>query len=724
MKRSRNILRFIYLFSLTVLLICIINIFCVTIFKIHPRSMQTFDNYVQSVSMVKEKIYGRRGMIYDANGEVVAQDVKTYNIICYLDPNRIGNGKTVAYVNDPLYTSQVLSVILEMDQADIYYYLTRNPNLYQTELGIKGRNLSEETKDEILNYPNLHGIDFIESSKRSYPLGDYFSQYVVGFAQNDDDGKLVGKMGIEASYNEELNGTDGLHTYQRDKRGYVLTGMYEEYIPADNGNDIYLTLDSSIQQAVNTALKEVEEENNASKAWAAVVEIESGKILGWGQNPAFDPNVLDIEDYNDYGLTLAYEPGSVLKSIIYAAAMDMGVYDGTALFDSSPFCYYSNGAAPYRTYSSPSYGCINNAANKSWGTIELDYGLIYSSNVATSTLLTDYVGYEKFAEYLDAFGFFKPVDTDGLYETSGSRNYTYPSEKLSLTYGQGSSVTMMQLLQAYTAIFGNGEMVKPYFVDKIVDPDTKEVIYQGGRTVVSTPISSDTAQNMQDLLRRVVSDSKGTARFYGVDEVDIMAKTGTSELVVNSGYNSDDSITSVMLAFPYENPKYMIYFAYISPYDYQNHTYSEPIKDLIRRVALLTNVGYNPNENQLINHIDQFEMPSLINQETQVAVSAMTAKGLDVITIGSGNTVIDQYPKATAQIYTHEKVFLLTDDSHIELPDMTGWTRKEVVSYWNLSGLSFVITGGGVVKSQSIVPYTLVDGNNDIYIYLEDIRKE
>ena len=724
MKRSRNILRFIFLFSLILLVACIINVFCVTIFKIHPRSMRTFDNYVQSVSLVKDEIYGRRGTIYDANGEVVAQDVKTYNIICYLDPERIGNGKTVAYVDDPLYTSQVLSVILEMDQADIYYYLTRNPNLYQTELGIKGRNLSEETKDAILNYPNIHGIDFTESSKRTYPLGDYFSQYVVGFAQNNDEGKLVGKMGIEASFNKELSGTDGMHIYQRDKKGYILTGMYEEYIPADNGNDIYLTLDSSIQQAVNTALKAVEEENNASKAWSAVVEIESGKILGWGQTPSFDSNILDIEDYNDYGLTLAYEPGSVLKSIIYAAAMDMGVYNGNALFDSSPFCYYAKGAAPYRTYGSPSYGCINNAANKSWGTIELDYGLIFSSNVATSTLLTDYVGYEKFAEYLDAFGFFKPVDTDGLYETEGIRNYTYPSEKLALTYGQGSSVTMMQLLQAYTAIFGNGEMIKPYFVDRIVDPDTKEVVYQGGRTVVSTPISADTAQRMQNLLRRVVADPSGTARFYGVEEVDIMAKTGTSELVVNSGYNSDDSITSVMLAFPYENPKYMIYFAYVSPYDYQNHTYSEPIRNLIRRVALLTNVGYNPNENQLINHIDQFEMPSLINQETQTAVSAMSEKGIEVITIGSGNTVIDQYPRVNEKIYTREKLFLLTDDSHIELPDMTGWTRKEVVTYWNMSGLSFVITGNGVVKNQSIVPYTLVDGNSDIYIYLEDIRKE
>ena len=136
----------------------------------------------------------------------------------------------------------------------------------------------------------------------------------------------------------------------------------------------------------------------------------------------------------------------LFKSFIYAAAIDSGKYNGNATFDSDPFCYSSYGAEPVRTYSGNGYGCIYNANKKAWGTIPLDYGLIFSSNVATSTLLADWVGSETYLEYVKKFGFFSEVDTDGISETSGVLNYTYPVEKLSLTYGQGSSVTMLQLL--------------------------------------------------------------------------------------------------------------------------------------------------------------------------------------------------------------------------------------------------------------------------------------
>ncbi|MBR2577660.1 MAG: penicillin-binding protein 2, partial [Erysipelotrichaceae bacterium] len=546
---------------------CIINVFVVSIFKVHVRSNTSLESYVQSVSLVSEKIYAKRGNIYDANGEIVAQDQKTYDIICFLDESR-KSGNNIAYVDDPLYTSQVLANFLDMDQSDIYYLLTSNPDLYQVELGIKGRNLSEETMNAILNYPNIHGIGFKESNKRIYSQGLSFAPYLIGFAQSDEDGKLIGKMGLEAYLNEELSGIDGKHIYQQDKHGYILTGMYEEKIPAENGYDVYTTIDTSIEQALEKAFEDVVEQNNASQAWGAVVEINTGKILAWGQTPSFDPNVLEIENYNNMGSQVPYEPGSVMKSFIYATAMDIGKYDGHAYFDSDPFCYLSNGNYPYRTYGGNSYGCISNAGRKSWGTIELDYGLIYSSNVATSTLLTDYVGPDTYSEYLEKFGFFQNVDTDGIAEVTGYKNYTWPSEKLALTYGQGSSVTMLQLLQAYTAIFGNGEMLKPYFIDKIVDTDSNEIIYTGKRTVVNTPIKESTAKEIQALLTRVVSDPAGTAKYYAVDEVNIMAKTGTSEIVEGSGYNSDDSITSVMLAFPAESPEYMIYFAYISPYDY------------------------------------------------------------------------------------------------------------------------------------------------------------
>ena len=722
MKRSNRMLRIFYFLALFAIIVCAINVFLVSVFRIHIRSGTSLDSYVQSVSLVSETLRAKRGNIYDANGEIVAQDKKTYDIICYLDSSRT-SGKKPAYVVDPLYTSQVLAKVLDGDQSEIYYYLTYNPNLYQTEIGLIGRNISEEQKEEILNTPEIYGIGFKESDKRVYSQGSAFAPYLIGFAQSDENGKLVGKMGLESYLNEELSGTDGKHIYQQDKNGYILTGMYEETIEASNGLDVYTTIDSSIQQALETAFEDVVKQNAASMAWGSVVEISTGKIKAWGQTPSFDPNVLDIEDYNNIGSQYLYEPGSVMKAFIYATAMDIGTYNGDDYFDSDSFCYYANGNTPYRVYGDTYYGCISNASGKSWGTIPLDYGLIYSSNVATSTLLTDYVGVETFSEYLDKFGFFKLVDSDGIAENNGIKNYKYPSEKLSLTYGQGSSVTMLQLLQAYTAIFGNGEMLKPYFIDKIVDSDNDEIIYQGQKTVVGTPIKETTAKQMQALMERVVTDPKGTAQFYAVDEVSIIAKTGTSEIIENGTYESNDSITSVMLAFPADNPQYMIYFAYISPYDYYNHTYSTPVKDLIKRVAVLTEVGYKPNENQINNPIVEETMPNVLNKNYSDVYDLLSADyDLEVIKIGNGDKVYDQYPSANEKIYSKSKVFLLTDKSSITLPDFTGWTRKEVSSYWKISGVSITLNGYGIAYEQSLSPGTSVTAEDNVVVNFESIN--
>lgn len=724
MKRSNAMLRLFYVIALIAMIACAINVFVVCIGKLHIRSGTSLTSYIQSVSLVSETLHAKRGNIYDANGQIVAQDQKTYDIICYLDSSRT-NGKKIAYVEDPLYTSQVLANILGGDQADIYYYLTYNPDLYQTEIGLIGRNITEEQRDAILNTPEIYGIGFKESNKRIYAQGSNFAPYLIGFAQSDDTGKLVGKMGLESYLNEELSGTDGKHVYQQDKNGYVLTGMYEETTAAINGYDVYTTIDSSIQQALETCFEDVTEKNNASKAWGAVVEISTGKIKAWGQTPSFNPNTLDIEDYNNLGSQLPYEPGSVMKSFIYAAAIDMGVYDGDAYFDSSSYCYYSNGNTPYRVYDGASYGCISNAGGKSWGSIPLDYGLIYSSNVATSTLLTDYVGVESYSEYLDKFGFFQTVDTDGIPENVGVKNYKYPSEKLALTYGQGSSVTMLQLLQGYTAIFGNGEMLKPYYIDKIVDTDNDEIVYQGQKTVVSTPIKESTAKQLQSILERVVSDPGGTAQFYGVDEVQVMAKTGTSEIALNGEYGSNDSISSVMLAFPADNPKYMIYFAYISPYDYNNHANSSAIQDLIRKVAVLTEVGYSAKESDDTNPIVKETMPNVLNKNYAEVYETLTNDyDLNVIKIGNGDHILSQYPNNGETIYSKSKVFLLTDKTNITLPDFTGWTRKEVSQYWSISGIPITLNGYGVCTSQSISAGSSVDQYSNLVVNFEQVSSD
>ncbi|MBQ9425313.1 MAG: penicillin-binding protein [Erysipelotrichaceae bacterium] len=721
MKRSNQKLRFLYVLMLTITLLVIANVFLVVIGKVHIRSGTSLTNYIQSVSNVEEKIFASRGNIYDNSGAVVAQDVQTYDIICYLDTDRLSSSDEVAYVDNPIFAAQALAPILEMDPADIYSILTSNPDLYQVELGAAGRNLSEEQKKQIEAIEGLHGIDFRNSYKRTYPYGEVFSPQLVGFAQSDNTGKLIGKLGIEAYLNDELSGTDGYHSYQRDKSGYILPGMYEETISAINGYDVYLTLDIAIQEALNTALNTTMEAKNASRAWGAVVEIKSGKILAWGQTPSYDPNHLSADDVQvNYGSQLAYEPGSVMKAVIYSAAMDLGVYDGDTKFDSSPYCYTATAG---RTYSGNQLGCIYNVSKLDWGNIPLDYGLIYSSNVATATLLSQYVGISNFEEYLNKYHLYQNVNTDGIDEVPGYTNYGLsPVDDITATYGQGSSTTMLQLLQAYTAIFGNGEMIKPYLIEKIVDPNTNTVVYQGSRKVVSTPISNESARQMQDLLRRVVSEPDGTCRHYAAKTVDVMGKTGTSEIPLDGGYAEDQNIISCMLGFPYEDPEYMVYFAYVSPETVYYNYEIKPIPDLIDRIALLENLTISEEDMNSQQYIEKYEMPNLLSKKVSDAKDLLDDCGLNVIVISDGLRVIDQYPKAGDDVYTYRKVFLLSDGNSQTLPDFNGWTRKDVIDYWNLSGLSIRMEGYGVAYEQSLAPGSSIDPSVEFTIKFREIN--
>ncbi|MBQ6478315.1 MAG: penicillin-binding protein [Erysipelotrichaceae bacterium] len=721
MKRSNLRLRFLYFIFLSIVLIVIGNVFFVTIGKKHLRSNTSLDDYIYSVSNVEETIFASRGNIYEASGTIVAQDVQTYDIICFLDPDRLSSGNEIAYVDNPSYTASMLAPILEMDAQDIYDILTDSRDLYQTELGANGRNLSEEQRDAILAIPDLHGIGFRNSYRRYYPYGEVFSPQLLGFAQSDESGKLVGKLGLEAYLNDELSGTDGSHSYQQDKHGFILPGMYDETIPAIDGFDIYLTIDLSIQEALTTALDTTIEYKNASRAWAAVVEIDTGKILAWGQYPSYDPNHLRSDDVQvNFGSQLAYEPGSVMKSVIYASAMDLGVYDGDALFDSSSYCYTETTA---RTYSDHSLGCIHNVSFREWGDIPLDYGLIYSSNVATATLLSQYVGIENYSKYLERFHLYQRVNSDGIDEIAGYTNYdNSPIDKITATYGQGSSTTMLQLLQAYTAIFGNGEMVKPYFIDKIVDPNSEKIVYQGRRTVTDTPISKETASQMQDLLRRVVSDPEGTCRHYAANSVEVMGKTGTSEIPMDGTYAEDDNIISCMLGFPYEDPKYMLYFAYVSPETVYYNYEIKPIPDLIDRIALLENLSIPEEGTESGTYLKRYEMPSLLSLSRNEAEIKMDQYEADLYLIGDGNRIIAQIPQKGDDLYTGEKVFLLTDGDTVSIPDFTGWTRKDLINYWSLTKLPIVIDGYGVVYEQSLSPGSIADKKQEISVRLHEIH--
>ncbi len=723
-KRNNHAVRNIIIVTLGLMMIISSNVFLVSIGQLHFLSGTDLSVYADNQNIVTETEQALRGEILDRNGNVIAQDNKTYNIVCILDSSRPSVGDSVAYVKDKEHTADVLSSILKMDKQKILDYLSQDK--YQTELGLGGRNLSKSVKDEI-EATDLTGIEFTDSIQRVYP-NNVFASNLIGYAQSDENGNTVGKMGLELYLDSYLTGTNGSRTYQVDKDGYVLPGMKEETVSAVNGNNVYLTLDAGIQSTLEQSFQTTKETFNASRAWGGAMEISTGKVIAWGQTPSYNPNTLDnIEDYTNIGAQTPYEPGSTLKTFTWAAAINEGVYDGNATADGNQFCFTSNGNNdPVQTYSEDNYGCIYNARKKQYGEIDLDHGLIYSLNTVAATIQTQYITPEKHLEYLKKFGFFSNVNTDGLPESNGLLNFTWPADKLSLSYGQGSTVTMLQLFQAYSSIFSDGTMVKPYFVDKIVDSyDSSSVIYQAETEVISNPITSDTAKQVQSIMYRVANDEDGSARFYQIPECKIIAKTGTTQVADSSSSGnayetSNTTIVSLMAALPADNPQVLVYYAFEAEYNPNAHAQTDAVTSFLRKVAQTYGFANGDNssstEQTTQETINVSTMPDLLNHSLSYATDKLSSTGCETVVLGNGSSVIDQFPKTDSSVVSGQRVFLLTDTNSFTMPDLTGWTRKDVSSLWAVSGFAFELSGEGTVTSQSIPPGTVVTKGTTIQV--------
>ncbi|MBR0137151.1 MAG: hypothetical protein IJM15_01955, partial [Erysipelotrichaceae bacterium] len=281
-------------------------------------------------------LVARRGNIYDSRGSVLAQDVKVYDIIIRITKRDIENDTD--YVSDFEGTAKALSEILGCKPADILKYILLDDR-DEVEIGDVGRNLSQQTYEEICAL-ELPGISFTSHLQRYYPYSNYACHF-IGFASYmRDEGRIRGIMGIENSLDEYLDGTDGHYTYYRSSGGTPLLGGDIEYVNAIDGNDIYLTLNATIQSSVEATLTKIMNmtKTKVDKAWGIVMDPQTGKILGYGSYPNFDQNTRDnIVDYNDYCSTLPYEPGSVMKSFIYAACIDTGNFDAEEKFNANPF---------------------------------------------------------------------------------------------------------------------------------------------------------------------------------------------------------------------------------------------------------------------------------------------------------------------------------------------------------------------------------------------------
>lgn len=716
-RKSTRKVTILSAFMALIFLLVSANIFVVAVFGYHINSGTNIKNEAAGIQRYERDIYAQRGHIKDRNGNIFAQDADAYTLYANIDKTRIDGKGNPAHVNDVDMAAPIIAEVIQKDEASVRSIL--NSDSKQVEFGIEGRAITHDQM-KTLSESGIPGLGFTPVRVRNNPDMLTVSKLLGTASFNEKTQRIEGDMGLEALYNDKLAGENGYESYLMDRDGYRL--QTEELIRREphNGKDIYLTLDASIQRQLTESLMGIVQDPNvqAQNAWGIVMEAKTGKILGWSEYPGFDPNS-EGNTYIDAVNQSLFEPGSTMKTFSVAAAIDQGVWNDAETFDSGPFYVGNNGNRAVRLSSSNgSIHTITNANNVDYGTMRYDYGYAMSSNVMISELMTRKLDYDIYMDYLRQLKFFTPLDIDGMVGEAGFSGAEDPSPITTITsaFGQGISVTMAQMAQAYTPLMTDGTLKKPYIIDKIVDQDSNEVSYQGKTQIMGNVFKPETASHMRDLMNMVVKD--GSAMRFNIPETDVIGKTGTAQIAEGGGYHPTDYIFSSVLGFPYEDPEIIVYTAYRAKYGH-NINYSAEHTNKIVKTAVTAQSLSKETGNEVIQEVEAQELPNVLNENADTVVTELTGHGYAVHRLGDGSVVQRQYPAPGVQFITGEKVLIDTGGAHVTLPDFTGWTLKEMRGFSEVTAIPIDIQGSGFVDTQSIPPGTVHPRTEPISVQLK-----
>lgn len=668
-----------------------------------------------------------RGKIFDKNGMKLAYDRPTYRIYAILDEEYSLNSKVPRHVEDLEKTAELLAPTLEVDESFIFKQLQNgiesDPQKFQVEFGKAGRGLTQAKKDEIMEL-NIPGISFEKESIRYYPNG-MFASHILGFARKEsiekDDKEVeevIGVTGIENEMNELLSGKDGYISYQRDRYNQKLLDPDEVITKPINGNDVYLTIDQKIQTLLEDAMSEVDTEYKPQKITATVMDAKTGEILAMSNRPSYNPNnPSDVKNWYNDAVSTPYEPGSTVKMFTWAAAIDAGVYDGDEWFKSGSY------RANERLQKVNDHN-----GGKGWGSITYDEGFARSSNVATAKLVWEKLGTEKYLEYLQAFDFDKKTNIDLPGEVSGQLLYNWPQEKITTGFGQGSTLTPIQQMKAATAITNGGEMLEPYIIKQIIDPETDEVVKEGSRKVVGNPISEGTAHQVIDLLDSVVNSDSGTGKKYNLENYSVIGKTGTAQIPDPTGESaylkgSASNIFSFLGMAPKDDPELIVYVSVSQPTLPDDETGSDPVAYVFTSVMenSLRYLNITPDK-ETEEQAPIVEIPKMINQKTKEVVDNLENNGLQVTVVGSGEKIVKASHTEGDKLFASDHLMLLTDKP--TMPNIIGWSLRDVYKLSDLVGFELEIVGNGYVKGQSIDKGKEIKQDDHLNVELETLEEK
>lgn len=507
----------------------------------------------------KRTLAAKRGTIYDASGSPIAVDATNYSLYAVLTSEWSKNADTPDYVTDVNKTAEALSKHISLSKEEIAKLLSQK-DVSQVEFGTAGKNLSVQVKEKI-EAEKLPGIKFSESPARYYPNG-IFASHLIGYTDTVEetvDNKtlttLVGKTGLEGLYNDQLTGTAGEVEYSVDGNGYVITDTEKVTKQPKDGMNLTLTIDKRLQTYLESLVSQADKNYQPVQMTAMLVDPKTGNIIAATQRPTYNSTTkegINVQ-WNNLLMDQAFEPGSTMKVLALAAAINEGFFDPNEKYKSGSIKIYTDLVRDYNKVG--------------WGTITYLEGLAHSSNVAFVHIIQK-IGVEKWKQYLEAFGFGKSTNSGFVNEVSGSNPFNSYLQQLSTGFGQGITVTPYQMMQAFTAIANGGQMQKLRLVDHLTDPDTgKET--PNPTTALGKVISPETAKKTLQFLYEATRMKNGTAYDFNIDGEKVAAKTGTAEIInpeTGKYYsNGNNYIFSVVGFAPYDDPKYILYITVKQP---------------------------------------------------------------------------------------------------------------------------------------------------------------
>ena len=686
------------------------------------------------VHQTTKTVPAKRGTIYDRNGTPIAEDATSYNVYAVIDKDYKSANGNILYVEESQYNkvAEIFHKYLDMEESYVKEQLSK-PNLKQVSFGVKGNGITYANMMAIkkdLETAKVEGIDFTTSPNRSYPNGRFASSF-IGLAQlheNEDGSKsLVGTSGMESSLNSLLAGTDGIITYEKDRLGNIVPGTEQVTQQTVNGKDVYTTLSSPLQSFMESQMDAFQEKLKGKYMNATLVSAKTGEILATTQRPTFDADTKEgiTEDFvwRDLLYQSNYEPGSTMKVMTLAAAIDNKTFNGGEYFNSSELKVADATIRDWDVNDGLSAGSIMTYLQ----------GFAHSSNVGM-TLLQQKMGDATWLEYLNRFKFGVPTRFGMPDEYAGQLPADNVVNIAMSSFGQGISVTHTQMLRAFTAIANDGVMLEPKFISALYDPND-QTARKSQREVVGNPVSKEAASLTRENMILV-----GTDPIYGtmynrndnkpvitVPGQNVSVKSGTAQIAdeQNGGYlvGKTNYIFSVVTMHPSENPDFILYVTVQQPEHFSNPWFGEFANPILERASAMKDIL---NLQSTAKNLDQittttsYAMPKTDDYSPGDMAEELRRNLVQPIVIGSGTKIKESSVAEGTNLDANEQILLLSDQVE-EMPDLYGWTKKNVETLAKWLDLEVEFEGSGdTVTKQSVRANTVLKDLKKLKVTLGD----